>query len=162
MQAGLSYFDRKAPTVVIRSLFDKYDANRNGTLEVQEMQTLLEGDLGLNKDQSSIYFLLLDKNGSHDISFEEFQDWLRSGEHFETLNDKSKFRSLSTALHYFKSFDSDDSDTLDRAQFERMMKFFGYETVNMDQAFAKMDKDENGSVSFWEFMVWLKWVPVYN
>lgn len=162
MQAGLSYFDKGAPVVAIRSLFDKYDANRNGKLEEQEMQTLLEGDLGLNPEQSWVYFLLLDKNGDHDISFEEFNDWLRSGEHFEILNDKAKFHSLWKAFNYFKRFDTDDSDTLDRAQFESMMKFFGYNTIDMDKAFAKMDRDENGTVSFWEFMVWLKWVPVFN
>ena len=162
MQAGLSFFDKKAPTVVVRSLFDKYDTNGNGKLEEKEMQTLLEGDLGLDHEKSWVYFLLLDKNGDHDISFEEFSDWLRSEEHFEVLNDKDKFDSLCKAFDYFKSFDTDDSDTLDRAQFERMMKFFGHETINMDKAFAKMDKDENGKVSFWEFMVWLKWIPVFN
>lgn len=162
MQAGFSFFDKNAPAIAIRSLFDKYDINRNGKLEQQEMQTLLEGDLGLDREQSWLYFLLLDKNGDHDISFEEFSDWLRSEEHFEVLNNKAKFRSLSKAFNYFKSFDTDDSDTLDRAQFERMMKFFGYESINMDKAFAKMDKDENGKVSFWEFMVWLKWIPVFN
>ena len=162
MQAGLSYFDKNAPAIAIRSLFDKYDINGNGKLEQQEMRTLLEGDLGLDREQSCLYFVLLDKNGDHDISFEEFNDWLRSEEHFEVLNNKAKFCSLSKAFNYFKRFDTDDSDTLDRAQFERMMKFFGYETINMDKAFAKMDKDENGKVSFWEFMLWLKWIPLCN
>ena len=162
MQTGVSFFDKKAPKVAIRSLFDKYDANSNGKLEEQEMQFLLEGDLGFNQEQSWAYFLLLDKNGDHNISFEEFQDWLRSGERFEILNDKGKYHSLSEALNYFKSFDSDNSDTLDPLQFEKMMKFFGYESINMEKAFAEIDKDGNGAVSFWEFMVWLKWVPVLN
>ena len=133
MQAGFSYFDKKAPTAAIRSLFDKYDANSNGKLEEQEIQFLLEGELGFNQEQSWAYFLLLDKNGDHNISFEEFQDWLRSGERFEILNDKAKYHYLSKALSYFKSFDSDNSDTLDRAQFERMMKFFSYETIDMEK-----------------------------
>ena len=49
-------------------------------------------------------------------------------------------------MSYFKSFGSDNNDILDRAQFEK--------------TFAEMDKDENEAVSFWQFMVWLKWVPV--
>lgn len=162
MQAGFTYFDKNVPAIAIRSLFDKYDMNRNGKLEQRETQTLLEGDLGLNREQSWLYFLLVDKNGDHDISFEEFSDWLRSEEQFEVLNNKVKFDSLCKAFNYFKTFDTDDSDTLDRAQFERMMKFFGHETINMDKAFAKMDKDENGKVSFWEFMLWLKWIPLFN
>ena len=162
MQAGLSYFDKGVPEIAIRSLFDRYDANRDGKLEEYEMQTLLEEDLGLDPEQSWLYFLLLDKNGDHSISFEEFNDWLRSGEHFEILNDKGKFQSLLKAFNYFKRFDTDNSDTLDRVQFERMMIFFGYSAINMDKAFAKMDKHENGAVSFWEFMVWLKWIPLLN
>ena len=76
MQAGLSYFNKNAPTIAIRSLFDKYDTNGNGKLEEAEMQSLLEEDLGLDRERSLLYFLLLDKNGDHDISFEEFNDWL--------------------------------------------------------------------------------------
>lgn len=162
MQAGFSYFDKNAPAIAIRSLFDKYDINGNGKLEQEEMQTLLEGDLGLDREKSWLYFMLLDKNGDHDISFEEFCAWLRSEEHFEVLNNKAKFHNLCKAFDYFKRFDTDDSDTLDRAQFERMMRFFGYEAINMDKAFAKMDKDDNGKVSFWEFMLWLQWVPLFN
>ena len=109
-----------------------------------------------------IYFRLLDKNGENNISFEEFHDWLRSGEHFEVLNDKVKFHRLLQAFSYFKQFDTDNSDKLDREQFERMMNYFGHSAINMDEAFANMDKCKNGAVTFWEFMVWLKWVPVLN
>lgn len=82
MQAGLSFFDKKAPDVVVRSLFEKYDTNGNGKLDEKEMQTLLEGDLGLDREQTGVYIPLVDKNGDHDVSFEEFSDWLRSEEHF--------------------------------------------------------------------------------
>lgn len=162
MQAGLSFFDKKAPDVVVRSLFEKYDTNGNGKLDEKEMQTLLEGDLGLDREQTGVYIPLVDKNGDHDVSFEEFSDWLRSEEHFQILHDKQMFEKLSKAFRYFKSFTTDDGDTLDRVQFEELMKFFGYETIDMEKAFAKIDKDKNGVVSFWEFMVWLKWVPVLN
>ena len=162
MQAGLSYFDKEAPSIAIRSLFDKYDSNRNGKLEESELQTFLEGDLGLDRQQSWIYFLLIDKSGDRDISFEEFHDWLRSGEHFQILSDRRKFHSILKALRYFKRFDTNDSDTLDRGQFEHMMLFFGYHGIDMDRAFVKMDRHKNGKVSFWEFLVWVKWVPIYH
>ena len=162
MQAGFSYFDKSTPEVAIRSLFDHYDTDKNGKLQDNEMQNLLQNDLGLSDEQAEIYFLLLDKNGDHNISFEEFHDWLRSGEDFEVLNDEEKFHCLLQAFSYFKQFDTDNSDKLDREQFERMMNYFGYSAINMDEAFANMDKCKNGAVTFWEFMVWLKWVPVLN
>ncbi|XP_067027208.1 sorcin-like [Acropora muricata] len=162
MQAGFSYFDKSAPEVAIRSLFDHYDTDKKGKLQDNEMQNLLQNDLGLSDEQAEIYFLLLDKNGDHNISFEEFHDWLRSGEDFEVLKDEVKFHCLLTAFSYFKQFDTDNSDKLDREQFERMMNFFGYRAINMYEAFANMDKCKTGALTFWEFMVWLKWVPVLN
>ena len=162
MQAGFSYFDKSAPEVAIRSLFDHYDTDKNGKLQDNEMQNLLQNDLGLSDEQAEIYFLLLDKKGDHNISFEEFHDWLRSGDDFEVLNDEEKFHCLLKAFSYFKQFDTDNSDKLDREQFERMMNFFGYSAINMDEAFANMDKCKTGALTFWEFMVWLKWVPVLN
>lgn len=72
MQAGFSYFDKNAPAIAIRSLFDKYDINGNGKLEQEEMQTLLEGDLGLDREKSWLYFMLLDKNGDTTFRLKNF------------------------------------------------------------------------------------------
>ena len=56
MQAGFSYFDKSAPEVAIRSLFDHYDTDKNGKLQDNEMQNLLQNDLGLSDEQAEIYF----------------------------------------------------------------------------------------------------------
>lgn len=80
MQAGTSFFDVNTPSIVIRSLFDKYDKDGSGRLNYSEINDLLQQDLGFLKEQANVYSLLLDKDGDQSISFEEFLDWLRSGE----------------------------------------------------------------------------------
>lgn len=155
-----SYFDRNVPSIAIHSLFDKYDTRRDGKLDESEMKSFLEEALGLDFQQSEIYFFLLDKDGDQGVSYEEFKDWLRSEERFQRLDDRCKFERVCMAYEYFKTFDTDNSGTLDRGQFELMMKYFGYHFLDMDKAFAKMNRHNNGKLSFWEFMIWLNWAPV--
>ena len=69
MQAGTSFFDNNTPQVVIRSLFDKYDKSGTGTLDAQELNELLQKDLGFKKEQANVYSMLLDKDGDQNISF---------------------------------------------------------------------------------------------
>lgn len=160
MSGGFSYFDRNVPSIAIHSLFDKYDIRRDGKLDEGEMKYFLEEALGLDFHESEIYFFLLDKDGDQGVSYEEFKDWLRSGEKLQRLDDRSKFQRVCIAYEYFKTFDTDNSGTLDRGQFELMMKYLGYHHLDMDKVFAKMNRHSNGKLSFWEFMIWLNWAPI--
>ncbi|XP_031566164.1 probable calcium-binding protein CML25 [Actinia tenebrosa] len=119
MQAGNSFFNFNAPIIVLKSLFQKYDKNGSGFLEEKEIRCLLESDLGLNASQSEIYTLLLDKNGDHSVSFEDFVNWLRSEERFQNIDNSSRYAILSQALDYFKSFDVDDNDSLSLDEFKK-------------------------------------------
>lgn len=160
MAGGRSFFDKTVPSIAIHSLFDKYDTRKDGKLDEKEMKYFLEETLGLDFEQSEIYFFLLDKDGDQRISYAEFKDWLRSEEKFQRLSDSTKFNQLCTALEYFKVFDTDHSGTLDRTQFEELMKFLGCSVQDMDKAFTVMDRLNNGKISFWEFMIWLNWAPI--
>ena len=57
MQAGFSYFDKCTPEVAIRSLFDRYDTDKKGKLQDNEMQNLLQNDLALSDEQAEILYL---------------------------------------------------------------------------------------------------------
>ena len=160
MQAGFSYFDKNTPILAIRSLFYQYDTNKTGKLEEDEMKNFLERDMGLRPDQSIIYELLVDKDGDHAVSFEEFLGWMRSGERFENINDSSRFQILCNAVEYFKKYDFNDNDTLDKQEFRILMKSLGHEEGESEDVFNKIDQFRNGKISFWEFMMWLNWVPI--
>lgn len=160
MAGGFSYFDRNVPSVAIHSLFDKYDTRKDGKLDENEMKSFLEEALGLDFQQSEIYFFLLDKDGDQGISYDEFKEWLRSEERFQRLDDTA-FERVCKAYEYFKTFDTDHSGNLDREQFGLLMTFLGYpDSHDMDKAFARMNRHSNGKLSFWEFMIWLNWAPI--
>ncbi|XP_067027421.1 uncharacterized protein [Acropora muricata] len=160
MQAGNTFFARDAPEIAIHSLFDRYDLEKDGKLSKSELTALLEGDLGLTPDESCIYALMLDQAGEHCVSYEQFFNWLRSGERFENINDKSKFEKLCDGMELFKAFDTDESDTLNAKQFEKLIFHLGYHNVDMKELFRELDSHNNGKLSFWEFMKWLNWVPL--
>lgn len=160
MQAGHSYFFCDTPEIAIHSLFDKYDHERNGKLDESELKDLLQGDLGLSPEQACIYTLLLDQAGEHSVSFQEFYNWLRSGERFKNIDDKSRFGKLCQAVEMFKNFDTDNSDTLDKEQFKNLITAIGYTNVDSEKLFNELDSHHNGKLSFVEFLKWLNWVPV--
>lgn len=161
MQAGNSFFNHNTPTIVIRSLFDKYDVDRNGKLEGEELRVLLQADLGMTDKEACIYSILLDKNGDHSISFEEFTDWLQSGEKFQSIKDGPRFRLLCQATDYLKMFDVRKVECLNKAQFQHVLNYLGFQVTNAGGVFDGMaSKTNGGDLSFSDFIRWLNWVPI--
>ena len=91
LNVSTSYFDKNVPQVVLRSLFMKYDKDGSGVLNQSEVRQLFQGDLGFTKDQAEAYSMMLDKDGSQTVSFDELHQWLSSGEKFRNVNDKSRY-----------------------------------------------------------------------
>ena len=157
-----TFFDPNAPSVVLRSLFYKYDKDGSGQLSKEELVSLFQDDLGFTKEQSDAYSLLLDKDGNNEVSFEEFSGWLKSGEQFKNINDKSRYARLKKAVDLFKSYDKDSSGFLDRNEFKTLFQNVGGKPAKLDKALAELDKDGNNRISFQEFLRWLNWVPLEN
>ena len=122
---GGSFFDKNVPLIVLKSLFTKYDKDGSGQLNREELKGLFMVDLGLSKEQAESYAYLLDKDGNGKVSFDEFHKWLQSGERFKNINDKSRYHRLKKAVELFKSYDKDESGSLDRDEFEKLFLTFG-------------------------------------
>ena len=84
--SAYGYFGTETPDLVLKSLFSKYDKDNSGTLGDKELEQLLQEDLGMDIEQAEIYLLLRDEDGSKNLSFDEFQKWLNSGENFQLIN----------------------------------------------------------------------------
>jgi len=154
------FFNQNAPSMVLKSLFNKYDEDSNGELSSAEIATLFEQDLGFNDEQSEAYALLLDKDGNGQISYEEFYAWVKSGETFKNISDKSRYNCLIKAVELFNSYDLDRSHGLDVQEFKRLFIELGGQLENFDTALKQLDKDNNNLVSFPEFLCWLNWIPL--
>ena len=155
-----SSFDPNAPDIVLKSLFLKYDTDNSGHLGSDELKTLFKDDLALTEDQAQMYALLLDRDGSKNVSFEEFRNWMRSGEYLQNMNDKSRFSVIKQAVDMFKKYDADGSQALDRQEFEKVLVDCGSTPEVVDGALQALDSDGNGTISFLEFLKWLNWVPM--
>ena len=156
--AGKSYFNKDVPTVVLKSLFKKYDANNNRRLSTDELRQLLDEDLGLTSQEEQIYALLLDKDASGKISFVEFKDWFASGERFKSIDDNSRYQFMIAAVEKFKRYDLDKSGGIDLNEFRKMYEEFSGKPEEVDAVFKTHDKDNNGILSFYEFLEWLSCV----
>eukprot|EP00753_Platysulcus_tardus_P015082 PLAT4766.1.p2 GENE.PLAT4766.1~~PLAT4766.1.p2 ORF type:complete len:135 (-),score=55.45 PLAT4766.1:88-492(-) len=80
------YFARKAeehtgavdPKIAqLKKLFDKYDRDGSGTMEVAELGDYIRGDLGyaIAEEDLSVVLEMLDNDGSGRIEFNEFVNW---------------------------------------------------------------------------------------
>ncbi len=157
---GGSFFDQNVPKVVLKSLFTKYDKDGSGQLNRSELQGLFVQDLGLSKEQAEAYALLLDKDGSGSISFDEFHAWLQSGERFKNVTDSSRYHRLKKAVEMFKSYDKDGSGALDSNEFEKLFLAYGGKKENVKAGLNELDKDGNGLISLQELLRWLRWIPI--
>ena len=80
-----------ASEMALHSLFKKYDANHDGTLNESEFHNLLVDDLGLTSDAVEIYQYLLDKNGDGAVSYDELKIWFHSEENLVNVSNDSRF-----------------------------------------------------------------------
>jgi hypothetical protein len=60
----------------LRSDFDQFDTDNNGTIDKAEFASLLEflGE-GFSKEQTQLAFQAIDSDGSGQIEFDEFRQW---------------------------------------------------------------------------------------
>lgn len=156
---GFSFFDEGCPDIALKSLFRKYDLNRDGALSRKELEILLKEDLGLEEDQCEVYVYILDKDGDSCISYEEFHFWLRSKEKLKNVTDNGRFVILRKAIEMFKQYDRDSNFSLDREEVKSLLVNSGGMVENIDTALKELDVDHNGHVSFQEFLTWLNWIP---
>ena len=149
-----------APEMTLYSLFTKYDENNDGQLNEKELMNLLCNEMGLTLDEVEIYSYLLDKDGNGLISFDEFKEWYNSDEELKTVRDNSRYQIIKNAIELFKKFDVDQSYALDREELQKVILEFGGDPKSVDEALRQLDADNNGKISFQEFLKWLNWVPV--
>ena len=158
--AGKSYFNADVPEIVVKSLFQKYDTDGSGRLAKKEVLILLKDDLGMKNDQAEACYMLVDKDGGGDVSFQEFFGWFRSGEGFRNIDDSSRYYYIQKAIAKFKEYDKDGNGTIDKEEFKILMRSLGEsDESKFDDALRALDTSGDGKISFTEFLAWLNWLP---
>jgi len=153
-----SYFGSDTPEVVLRSLFTKYDQDNSGHIGKEELLTLLTDDLGLSDSEADVYTHLMDKDGSSSVCYDEFKHWFCDGDKLNALNDQSRYHLLSKAVEMFRQYDCDGNQAIGIDEFYQLMSNIGGNEHSIDEAFKSLDSDQNGKISFPEFLRWLNWI----
>ena len=156
----MSYFDANTPDVVLKSLFFKYDKDGNETLGRQEVEQLLLTDLGLTSEEAETCMFLVDKDGSGRIGYDEFKAWLNSGEKLKNIEDGPRFAMIRKAVEMFKRYDVDNNGALDREEISKVLVDCCPNIPDVESAAGYLDTDQNGRISFHEFLKWLNWVEL--
>jgi len=140
------YDKGRAKLKALKNEFKKLDVDGSLSLEEKEFVPLATKQLGCNAAEASKLFKQIDVSGNGSVSFAEFDAWLSSGGGITKL---LQFADLKKA---FAAADKDGDMSLDEAEFVKLAaSSMALDTLMAKKLFAKVDANENGSVSFCEF-----------
>jgi len=149
------------PSVVLRSLFLKYDTDNSNSIDKRELFELCY-DLGYFMDDLELTAVMnqLDVDNSGDVQFEEFEKWWQDNDKFRLFKGGADSHKLQEAIRLFKSVDSDRNGTLDLEEYKKLCEQLGQVGLPPERYQAglkELDTDGDGKISFNEFLNWLNW-----
>jgi len=147
---------------ILKSVFNKYDTDKTGYLTPQQF-TFLISRLGRHVKElkgvefstAQAVFGLLDTDGDKRLSFDDFVEWWRSedSERYSYFADE-KSKLLSKAYNLYSTYVS-ETGNMTYLQFNNMMDEL--ELDHGDYDFDILDTNDDGLLSFSEFVNWLNW-----
>ena len=160
--------DSRAVSNDARKLFDRYDKDKSGSIEVRELEALFRA-LGtkFGEDQLLSAMAALKTARPNRVTWDEFQQmWaeLRSpsrsappaqSREAESAPVKSRPQPLDLQA-VFRRFDRDGSGSIDVGELAGMLEALGMEPDDdeLDAAIERLDTDESGRISWDEFRAW--------
>eukprot|EP01080_Neovahlkampfia_damariscottae_P006380 gene6380-10387_t len=105
----------------IKSIFDSYDTNGDGTIDEKEFIDVCY-DLLLFPDETTVKGAMkaLDKDNNSTIDFNEFYDWWSNNEKFQII--QKNIDKTAEAATLFKKYDSNKNGQLEKDEFEKMFQ----------------------------------------
>jgi Ca2+-binding EF-hand superfamily protein len=135
---------------IIRSVFRKH--NHDDVLNDHELQGILV-DLELpkeifNPETNRALMLLLDKDGSGEVDFEEFFSWWSAmcGDNVDNID--LTIVNLGQLYVGMKSFTDNKDGTLDFPNFAALWEYCGNDADTAEDVFDELDTDGGGTITF--------------
>ncbi|XP_052105253.1 squidulin-like [Mytilus californianus] len=134
----------------IREYFDIFDEDKSGKLSRVEVSGVVRG-LGLNptKDELEEMFREIDKDGSNEIEYNEFEEY-----YMKTFGSQNR-NEHADLMEAFKTFDKDGNGFIDIEELKDAMLNKGEDHLT-DEDFkdmiAAVDIDGDGLVNYEEFV----------
>ena len=131
-------------TASVREKFSKYDLDKSGALQLNELEKLMNelNPEPLTPEQINNALDDIDEDRSGMIEFDEFLPWWRR----------------RCVMLIFKKHDADSSGTIDAKELPYVMEGLGLQLSPAQEAAAlkELDTDESGCVSFEEYVKWFE------
>eukprot|EP01084_Bolivina_argentea_P105673 189249_1 len=141
----------ETPIKVLKSVFNSFDADKNGTLDKEEFNQLLSSVGIYDEYAQEAIQLLADKNADGVVDRNEFYEWIKKDKINEILQDSAKFKLLVGVSIIFKDCDVDGDKTLSWPEFETYMREDGTKTEIAKGFWKEIDTDGDGTITFKEF-----------
>eukprot|EP00128_Syssomonas_multiformis_P008983 Colp12_sorted_trinity150504_noHs@7675 len=146
-----------AAEVESNKAFKSADSDGTGGLDVEEFRHAVKEYL--KPEEADLVFGRLDENRSGTVELSEFLEWFRGVADHSTpaLSEHEKGVLQSFKAHY-DAFDTDRTGELSAAEFSNMhanLVASGWPLPPADQVLKSIDANNNGSVQFYEYMLYV-------
>lgn len=154
-----------ARKLTISQAFAEFDKNRNGYLSPYELSQALTqmGITGLSAEDITIVVQAFDKDKDGRISLSELSEMVGIPvDQIQTSVSQDFFRKIArflkncgqTLMEFFKIYDTDRSNSIDRQEFDRMIALMRIELdpIDVDRLFIEIDVSRSGNITFLQFM----------
>lgn len=132
---------------MIDQVFDMYDADHNGVIETNELQSLLTA-LGRKTSKADInkFLEIVDTDKSGTINKNEFMEAME--EIYSVPQDK-----VSEVVEAFTIFDKDHDGKISLAEMKNILLRYGndFKEEEVEEIFKLIDTNNDGSLSYAEF-----------
>lgn len=134
----------------MKRIFRMYDKNNDGTIDAEELGTLMRGAFGLCPSEEDLFGLIFDHSppffNEGKIGFEQFKDMM--------VEFKKEPPTKDQFDEAFKMFDKDKDGTISIDEFSAIIMSVGEQVSQEDieYLFSSADVDHNGKLSHDEFV----------
>ncbi|TPX57731.1 hypothetical protein PhCBS80983_g03621 [Powellomyces hirtus] len=153
-----SFADASRP--LSRIIFDKFDVDQSGTINVKEFRNLCY-DMGyfLSDKELTLAIRMLDVDGNGEISYAEFIKWWQQENRFKSLqHSPSDLATLTEISHEFQRFDKDHSGCIDVREFRMLYADLVKRKMTkktLAGMLEELDNNRDGKISFNEYVSWV-------
>eukprot|EP00055_Hartaetosiga_balthica_P005380 m.15684 g.15684 ORF g.15684 m.15684 type:complete len:161 (-) comp4508_c0_seq1:111-593(-) len=148
-------------------IFEYFDKNKSGTIDVSELKMIAE-EMGcpLKDEDVEKSLQMIDKNHDGMVSYDEFQQWWQKRDRFSVLQEELEKQDradhleqwLEGVTQHFNFFDKDKSGFIHAHEFEALYNNLkqSYNLGSMEEARAMLDENNDGVISLQEYLRWLR------
>jgi len=151
---------KKGNKPVSKIIFEKWAGEGAATISKQQFRDMVY-DYGycLNDEELETALKVLDENGDGQIDYNEFLNWWNTENRFDKLKlDDHMQAVVAKASEVFRKFDSNGNGVIDAGEFDdffKEMKDNGLTSKEKDVVQADLDKNNDGSISFNEYIAYI-------